>query len=174
MTDRRVAEESWGCARQTRKELPNRLKSKALLIFRLQSKILPLFCNDLSTRFWFATCRGKHGSRIVDSGFYAACAGLRAKSEALEIIANNLANLNSTGYRSHQANFRSLLTGEHGGSPGSLSRAVNDFGVLGGTRLDLSAGNSEQTGNPFDLAIEGDAVFAVQSAKQILPRTRKP
>jgi flagellar basal-body rod protein FlgF/flagellar basal-body rod protein FlgG len=103
----------------------------------------------------------------VDSGFYAACAGLRAKSEALEIVANNVANLNSTGYRAHQATFRSLLMGERA-SAGSLSRAVNNFGVLGGTRLDLSAGSSEQTGNPFDLAIEGDAFFVVQSGKQTL------
>jgi hypothetical protein len=35
-------------------------------------------------------------SSSVDSGFYAACAGLRAKSQALEIVANNVANLSST------------------------------------------------------------------------------
>lgn len=103
----------------------------------------------------------------MDSGFYAACAGLRAKSEALEIVANNVANLNSTGYRAHQATFRSLLMREPTGT-GSLSRAVNNFGVLRGTRVDLSTGSTEQTGNPFDFAIEGDAFFAVESAKQTL------
>jgi flagellar basal-body rod protein FlgF/flagellar basal-body rod protein FlgG len=51
---------------------------------------------------------------------------------------------------------------------GSLSRAVNNFGVLRGTRVDLSTGSTEQTGNPFDFAIEGDAFFAVESAKQTL------
>jgi chemotaxis protein MotA len=34
----------------------------------------------------------------VDSGFYAACAGLRAESEALEVSAHNLANLNTAGF----------------------------------------------------------------------------
>jgi chemotaxis protein MotA len=34
----------------------------------------------------------------VDSGFYAACAGLRAQSEALEVSAHNLANLNTAGF----------------------------------------------------------------------------
>lgn len=96
----------------------------------------------------------------MDTGFYAACAGLRAKSEALDVVANNVANLNSTGYRAHQTTFRSLLMGERT-SGGSLNRAVNNFGVLGGSRLDLSAGSTEQTGNPFDLAIEGDAFFEV-------------
>ena len=44
----------------------------------------------------------------MDSGFYAACAGLRAKSEALEIVANNVANLNSTGYSSAQVDKRKI------------------------------------------------------------------
>jgi flagellar motor switch protein FliM len=34
----------------------------------------------------------------VDSGFYAACAGLKAQSQALDVVANNLANVNTTGY----------------------------------------------------------------------------
>ncbi len=34
----------------------------------------------------------------MDSGFYAACAGLRAQSEALEVSAHNLANLNTAGF----------------------------------------------------------------------------
>ncbi len=35
----------------------------------------------------------------VDSGFYAACAGLRAQSQALEVVAHNLANLDTVGFR---------------------------------------------------------------------------
>jgi hypothetical protein len=34
----------------------------------------------------------------VDSGFYAACAGLQAQSQALEVVAHNLANLNTAGF----------------------------------------------------------------------------
>lgn len=44
----------------------------------------------------------------MDSGFYAACAGLRAKSEALDVIANNVANLNCTGYSSAQVDKRKI------------------------------------------------------------------
>lgn len=44
----------------------------------------------------------------MDSGFYAACAGLRAKSEALDVVANNVANLNSTGYSSAQVDKRKI------------------------------------------------------------------
>lgn len=104
----------------------------------------------------------------MDSGFYAACAGLRAKSQALEIVANNVANLSSTGHRAHQATFRSLIAMSSHADGNAMNRAVNDFGVLGGSRLDLSAGSMEQTGHPLDLAIEGDGYFAVQSGKQTL------
>ncbi|HMK29504.1 MAG TPA: OmpA family protein [Terriglobales bacterium] len=44
----------------------------------------------------------------MDSGFYAACAGLRAKTQALEVVANNLANLTMTGYSSSQVDKRKV------------------------------------------------------------------
>lgn len=53
----------------------------------------------------------------MDSGFYAACAGLRARSEALDIIANNVANLNSIGYRAHQATFSGRCSWESTPAP---------------------------------------------------------
>jgi flagellar basal-body rod protein FlgF/flagellar basal-body rod protein FlgG len=42
-----------------------------------------------------------------------------------------------------------------------LGRAVNDFGVVGGTNLSLAQGEVERTGNPLDLAVEGQGFFAV-------------
>ncbi len=97
----------------------------------------------------------------VNSGYYAACAGLAARSQALEVIANNLANINTNGYRGQQPTFRALLAAADIGNP--LSRAVNNFNVLSGTRLDLNPGNLERTGGQFDLAIEGNGFFAVQT-----------
>jgi len=44
----------------------------------------------------------------MDSGFYAACAGLKARTQALEMVANNLANLNTTGYSSSQVDRRKV------------------------------------------------------------------
>jgi flagellar basal-body rod protein FlgF len=104
----------------------------------------------------------------LDSGFYAACAGLKAKTQALEIVANNLANITTNGYRAHDTTFRSLLAGTSRASGNPLNRAVNDFGVLGGSRIDLRAGNLETTGNPLDLALEGDGFFAVQRGSETL------
>jgi flagellar basal-body rod protein FlgF/flagellar basal-body rod protein FlgG len=81
-------------------------------------------------------------------------------------VANDLANLNTSGYRGQQPTFRSLLAGGESANP--LNRAINDFNITGGTRLDLSTGSLERTGNPLDLAIEGQGFFAVQTRAGIL------
>jgi len=99
----------------------------------------------------------------VNSRYYAACAGLRTQTQALEVLANNLANINTNGYREQQPTFRSLLAGAGGQQIDPLSRAINDFNVLGDSRLDLSSGNFQRTGNPFDLALEGKGFFAIQT-----------
>lgn len=99
----------------------------------------------------------------MDSGYYAACAGFKAQSQALEVLANNLANLNVNGYRGQQPTFRSLMANSRGEWLGPLNQVINNFNVLGGTRVDMSTGNFEQTGNPLDLAIEGKGFFAIQT-----------
>ena len=101
----------------------------------------------------------------MDSGFYAACAGLRAQSQALEVAAHNLANLNTSGFRAQQVSFQSLLALRQPAATNVLNQAINNYGVVEGTRLHLSAGNVQMTGNPLDLAVEGDGFFAVQTAR---------
>jgi flagellar basal-body rod protein FlgF len=99
----------------------------------------------------------------VDSGYYAACAGLSAQTQALDLIANNVANLNTTGYRGQQQTFQSMVASASGDFSNPLNRALNEFSVLGDTRTDLSSGNLEATGNATDLGIEGDGFFVVQT-----------
>jgi flagellar basal-body rod protein FlgF len=100
----------------------------------------------------------------VDSGFYAACAGLRAQSQALEVVAHNLANLNTAGYRGQQTTFQSLLAVSRPTALNSvLNLATNNFGVLEGTRMDMTTGNLQATGNPLDVAIEGSGFFTIQT-----------
>lgn len=104
----------------------------------------------------------------MDSSYYAACAGLAAQAQALELVANNLANLGTSGYRGQQATFRSLLAGTANVSWNPVNAAVNDFGVLGGSRIDLSSGSLTATGNPLDLAVAGKGFFVVKSAQGTL------
>ena len=44
-----------------------------------------------------------------------------------------------------------------------LGRTVNDFGLIGGDKLNLSQGALQQTGNPLDLAVEGEGFFRIQT-----------
>jgi len=99
----------------------------------------------------------------MDSGYYAAMAGLVARSQALDTAAANLANAQTPGYRAEREFFRSVLLGPDALSS-QLGRTVNNFGLLGGDRLNLGQGAIQQTGNPLDLAIEGQGFFSIQTA----------
>jgi flagellar basal-body rod protein FlgF len=100
----------------------------------------------------------------MDSGFYAACTALMSKTQAMESVANNLANVNTSGFRAQRNQFSSVLADASVTGSSPLNLAVNNYGVLGGTRLDLSQGSLETTGNDLDFAIDGPGFFAVQTA----------
>lgn len=104
----------------------------------------------------------------MDSGYYSACAGLAAQTQALELVANNLANLGTTGYRGERATFRALMAGGAAVAWNPLNAAVNDFGVLGGSRVDETSGSLTGTGNPLDLAVAGKGFFVVQAGQGLL------
>jgi flagellar basal-body rod protein FlgF len=98
----------------------------------------------------------------MDSGFYAATAGLIARTQALDTAAANLANAQTPGFRAEREFFRSALLGPDAMNS-QLGRTVNDFGLLGGDRLDLGQGSLAPTGNALDLAIEGEGFFEVKT-----------
>ncbi len=98
----------------------------------------------------------------MSSGFYAAFSGWLARSEALDTAASNLANAGTQGFRAEREYFRSALMGP-GASGDQLDSTVNNFGVLGGSQLDLDQGALTTTGNPLDVAIEGQGFFAIQT-----------
>ncbi len=99
----------------------------------------------------------------MDSGMYAACTALMARTDALDTVAANLANASTTGYRSEGNVFSSVLAGKTA-SLSPLNEAINDYGILGGTRLNMTQGSLERTGNELDLAIDGPGFFVVQNA----------
>jgi flagellar basal-body rod protein FlgF len=101
----------------------------------------------------------------VDIGFYAAAAGLLAQSQALEVAAHNLANVNTPGFRAEVTTFQSMLAFSHPTIQTALNLATNNFGVIQGTRLDLEEGNLTTTGNPLDVGIEGKGFFPVQTGR---------
>jgi flagellar basal-body rod protein FlgF len=98
----------------------------------------------------------------MDSGYYAAMTGLVARTQALDMAAANLANAQTPGYRAEREFFRSVLLGPDA-LDSQLGHTVNNFGLLGGDRLDMGQGALTTTGNPLDLAVEGEGFFEVQT-----------
>lgn len=99
----------------------------------------------------------------MDSGYYAAFSGLLARTEALDSAASNLANVNTTGFRAEREYFRGAILGPDAlGS--QLNTTINSFGIIGGNQINLNQGALAHTGNPLDVAIEGEGFFAVQTA----------
>ena len=88
----------------------------------------------------------------MSDGIYAAYAGAIASLEDLEVIANNVANVGTSGFRRHQTNFESVY-----GSQLAFVRASS-------SRIDLSPGSRQATNNPLHAAIDGDGFFAVTRA----------
>jgi flagellar basal-body rod protein FlgF len=106
----------------------------------------------------------------MDSGLYAAYTGLLARTQALDTAANNLANAGTTGFRAQRDYFSGVMAGgvdQNSETASQVGQSVNGFGVLGGNRLDLGQGEMKATGNPLDLALEGQGFFAVQTTNGI-------
>jgi flagellar basal-body rod protein FlgF/flagellar basal-body rod protein FlgG len=102
----------------------------------------------------------------VDSGYYAAFTALLAGTQALELAANNLANISTTGYKAQREFYKSLtatLDNSHQRQLSTLNQAINNYGVLGGSRVDVQPGMLERTGNDLDVALEGSGFFVVQT-----------
>jgi flagellar basal-body rod protein FlgG len=99
-----------------------------------------------------------------------AATGMQAQQTNVETIANNLANMNTTGYKEQRAEFEDLLyqNVETPGSSTSDTGTVLPNGIQLGAGVRTSAiyritsqGNLQQTSNTYDLAIQGPGYFRV-------------
>ena len=101
----------------------------------------------------------------MDSGLYAAYTGLMARTQALDTTANNLANVGTNGFRAQHDYFQRMVAGNQAQeSRSQIGQSVNGFGILGGNHLDLSEGHLSPTGNPLDIALQGDGFFGLQTS----------
>ena len=111
---------------------------------------------------------------------YSAASGMTAQQTNVDNIANNLANANTTGYKSRQAQFQDLLY-QSMAQPGSAAgqQTIIPVGLqLGlGTRaasneIIFTQGNFSQTNNPLDVVIQGNGFFQVRRPTGDLAYTR--
>ncbi|MEW6623103.1 MAG: flagellar hook-basal body protein [Bacillota bacterium] len=99
-------------------------------------------------------------------GLYIAVNGLLSRQIQQDVLADNIANINTPGYKRTQVTFSSFHD--------ALIYSVNNRGTypvgliphgsqVQGTHIDLSMGNLVETGSPYDFAIEGDGFFIVET-----------
>jgi flagellar basal-body rod protein FlgF len=87
-----------------------------------------------------------------------------ALQRELDVVANNIANLNTTGYKADGAVFSEYLpNGASSGGPSSPDRRLS-FVQDRMSWHDMSQGTVQQTGNPLDVAIDGEGMLVVQTA----------
>lgn len=99
----------------------------------------------------------------MNSGMYSAISGSVAAMKRLDIISNNLANVNTPGFKKDHMSFESLLAGPV--NPPAVPQGSTADPILQRENIyiDYGAGPVSQTGNPLDLAIDGDGFFVVQT-----------
>lgn len=99
------------------------------------------------------------------TGLRTSAAAMEAQTERLAVLANNLANVTTGGYKAdHLEFFQSLTSPRAAGSVSPTGPAAPLVPPpLSRTRTDFSIGSLRETGNPLDLAIEGPGFFVVKT-----------
>jgi flagellar hook protein FlgE len=93
----------------------------------------------------------------INSALTAGASGLQAESSALAAISNDIANVNTVGYKGTEVDFQALVTASSGG-------AYSAGGVTTTTQqLVTKQGSTTQTSSPTDLAITGQGMFVVST-----------
>jgi flagellar basal-body rod protein FlgG len=104
------------------------------------------------------------------TALHSAATGLRALSTEIDVIANNLANAETTAFKGSRVNFEDLFY-QTLKQPGTVNTTgeVAPSGIFVGlgtrisnTQLDMTQGSMQSTGNPLDLAIQGPGFFRVK------------
>jgi flagellar hook-basal body protein len=103
----------------------------------------------------------------MDSGIYTAYSGLRAQSDALDILANNLANIHTTGFKEEKAFYTYLnQSSEKPQGPDTFNAVINRS-IQAQSTLNFETGSLNETSRELDIAIAGDGFLAVQTPQGV-------
>jgi len=99
----------------------------------------------------------------MNSGMYSALSGSITAMKRLDVISNNLANVNTPGFKKDKMLFESMVNGNV--NPPAVPQGSTADPILQKDSLfiDYSAGSVTQTGNTLDMAIDGDGFFVVNT-----------
>jgi len=94
----------------------------------------------------------------MNAAMYKAVSGSVAQMRRLEVATQNLANLNTSAFKGQRLAFSELLA-----AATDPAERTGGMVAVAEQRTDFSQGELQQTGNDFDLAIDGDAFFVVRA-----------
>src|SRR2546421_3230676 len=104
------------------------------------------------------------------TSFSTALSALSANSTAIDVVGNNLANLNTAGFKASIVSFHDLVTQSLGAG---LGETQVGFGVGAPVTLrQFSQGAIQSTGGPLDVAIQGDGFLLVHNTGGATEYTR--
>jgi len=104
------------------------------------------------------------GSKTMDNALLIGLSRQVALGRDLEVVANNLSNINTTGYKSDSLIFEQFLMPEASAGRFPLDSRQLSYVRDRATWHNLGAGPIQRTGGPLDVAIDGDAFLVVQTA----------
>jgi flagellar hook protein FlgE len=109
-------------------------------------------------------------------GMFAAISGLKTHQVMLDVTANDIANVNTIGYKSSRTTFKDSLTqlqrgasGAGGGTGGANAAQIGLGTQLGSIDNLMTSGALQSTGNPLDVAIQGPGFFRVATSTATPP-----
>ncbi len=100
------------------------------------------------------------------ASFYTSLSGLLANSQDLSVISNNLANLNTVGFKSAAASFQDLFYQQYGTSGDGNPIEIGVGTKVGSVPTNFTEGNVQTTGVPTDVAIQGNGFFVANDGGQ--------
>lgn len=101
----------------------------------------------------------------MDTSFYSAVRGAMTQQKHMDILANNLANVNTNAYKSKSASFQDLMYANMKDRQETDSRIQTGSGtIISQTNTDFRTGNLIKTARNFDFAIDGTAFFRLQDS----------
>ena len=111
----------------------------------------------------------------MSNAMHVAKTGLNAQNKRMQVISNNLANVNTTGFKRDRANFESLLyqvLKTSGAQTTGETRTVSGFNVGTGVKIIntdklFTQGNIITTDNALDIAIDGSGFFQILNVFEI-------
>ena len=100
---------------------------------------------------------------------WTAASGMHTQQTNVDTISNNLANINTTGYKKESAQFKSLLYQTIQANSTDANGELKPVGIQTGLGVRTSAilsqytqGNLQETGNDYDFAVQGNGFFMIQ------------